>query len=115
VLEGILEHILLGLLCQPASVYDLKAVLDHGIGPFWAAELSQIYPNLKRLEQRGSLRSRRATSKRGPGRIVYEITAAGRKELAAWLRNGPQFGHMRQTFLAQIYLMDELSDPEHTL
>jgi PadR family transcriptional regulator, regulatory protein AphA len=110
-----LEHILLGLLREPASGYDLKAVLDHGIGHFWAAELSQIYPSLKRLEKQGLLRSRRADSKRGPGRIVYEITAAGRKELAAWLRNEPQFGDMRHTFLAQIYLMDELSDLPHTL
>lgn len=110
-----LEHILLGLLREPASGYDLKAVLDHGIGHFWAAELSQIYPSLKRLEKQGLLRSRRAASKRGPGRIVYEITAMGRKELAAWLRNEPQFGDMRHTFLAQIYLMDELSDLQHTL
>ena len=110
-----LEHILLGLLREPASGYDLKAVLDHGVGHFWAAELSQIYPSLKRLEKQGLLRSRRAASKRGPGRIVYEITPTGRKELAAWLRNEPQFGDMRHTFLAQIYLMDELSDLAHTL
>jgi DNA-binding PadR family transcriptional regulator len=110
-----LEHILLGLLRVPASGYDLKAVLDHGIGHFWAAELSQIYPSLKRLEERGLLRSRRAASKRGPGRIVYEITAAGRKKLDAWLRNEPQFGNMRHAFLAQIYLMDELADLPRTL
>jgi DNA-binding PadR family transcriptional regulator len=110
-----LEHILLGLLREPASGYDLKAVLDHGIGHFWAAELSQVYPTLKRLEKQKLLRSRRAASKRGPGRIVYEITASGRKELAAWLRNEPEFGDMRHTFLAQIYLMDELSDLPHTL
>ena len=110
-----LEYILLGLLRKPASGYDLKAVLDNGIGHFWAAELSQVYPSLKRLEKQKLLRSRRAASKRGPGRIVYEITATGRKELAAWLRNEPQFGDMRHTFLAQIYLMDELSDLPHTL
>ncbi|HWZ97377.1 MAG TPA: PadR family transcriptional regulator [Candidatus Dormibacteraeota bacterium] len=110
-----LEHILLGLLREPASGYDLKAILDHGIGHFWAAELSQVYPTLKRLEKQKLLRSRRAASKRGPGRIVYELTAAGRKQLANWLRQEPQFGDMRHTFLAQIYLMDELSDLQHTL
>jgi PadR family transcriptional regulator AphA len=110
-----LEHILLGLLREPASGYDLKAVLDHGIGHFWAAELSQIYPSLKRLEKQGLLRSRRAASKRGPGRIVYQVTAEGRRHLAVWLRNGPQFEDMRHAFLAQIYLMDELSDLPYTL
>jgi PadR family transcriptional regulator, regulatory protein AphA len=110
-----LEHILLGLLREPASGYDLKVILDNGIGHFWAAELSQIYPTLKRLEKQKLLRSRRAASKRGPGRIVYEITATGRKQLASWLRSDPQFEDMRHTFLAQIYLMDELSDLPHTL
>jgi PadR family transcriptional regulator AphA len=110
-----LVHILLGLLREPASGYDLKAILDHGIGHFWAAELSQVYPSLKRLEKQGLLRSRRADSKRGPGRIVYELTATGRKKLATWLRGEPEFGDMRHTFLAQIYLMDELSDLPQTL
>jgi PadR family transcriptional regulator AphA len=110
-----LEHILLGLLRTPASGYDLKNVLDNGIGHFWAAELSQVYPTLKRMEKQKLLRSRRAASKRGPGRIVYEITPTGRKKLAAWLRNGPQFEDMRHTFLAQLYLMDELSDLAQTL
>jgi PadR family transcriptional regulator AphA len=110
-----LEHILLGLLREPASGFDLKSVLDNGIGHFWAAELSQVYPSLKRLEKQKFLRSRRAASKRGPGRIVYEITANGRKKLASWLQDDPQFEDMRHTFLAQIYLMDELSDLPHTL
>lgn len=110
-----LEYILLGLLREPASGYDLKDILDNGIGHFWVAELSQVYPTLKRLEKQKLLRSRRAASKRGPRRIVYEITENGRKELAAWLRSEPQCGDMRHTFLAQIYLMDELSDLPQTL
>ena len=35
-----LEHILLGLLREPASGYDLKAIFDERIQHFWAAELS---------------------------------------------------------------------------
>ena len=110
-----LDHILLGLLREPASGYDLKAILDHGIRHFWAAELSQIYPTLKRLEKQGFLRSRRASSKRGAGRVLYEVTAKGHSQLATWLESGPQFGDMRHTFLAQIYMMDELSDFTRTL
>ncbi len=110
-----LEYILLGLLREPASGFDLKSILDNGIGHFWAAELSQVYPTLKRLEKQKLLKSRLAASKRGPKRIVYEITATGRKKLASWLQQDPQFEDMRHTFLAQIYLMDELSDLPHTL
>lgn len=110
-----LEHILLGLLREPASGYDLKAIIDRGIGHFWAAELSQIYPALKRMEKTGWLRSRRARSKRGPGRLVYEVTPTGRRQLADWLRRGPEFGDMRHIFLAQIFVMDELGDLRQTL
>lgn len=110
-----LEHILLGLLRRPASGYELKTVFDEGIGHFWAAELSQIYPTLKRLEKKGWLRGRRAASKRGPGRRVYETTPAGRRALAEWLSSGPQIGDERFAYLAQIYLMDELRDLRQTL
>ncbi len=110
-----LDHVLLGLLRQPASGFDLKAMFDEGIGHFWSAELSQIYPTLKRLEKKGWLRSRSAPAKRGRGRRVYEITPPGRKALQAWLSGGPQVGDERLAFLAQIYLMDELGDLGKTL
>ncbi len=110
-----LDHILLGLLRQPASGYDLKAVFDQGMAHFWAAELSQIYPTLKRLEKRRWLRSRAAASKRGHGRRVYETTPAGRRALRQWLAAGPQIGDERFAYLAQIYLMDELGDLRQTL
>jgi DNA-binding PadR family transcriptional regulator len=110
-----LDHVLLGLLREPASGFDLKGMFDQGIGHFWAAELSQIYPTLKRLERKGWLRSHSAPAKRGRGRRVYEITPAGRKALQIWLAGDPQVGDERLAFLAQIYLMDELGDLGKTL
>jgi len=105
-----LEHILLGLLREPASGYDLKRVFDERISHFWAAELSQIYPTLGRLERRRWVRSRRAESKRGPGRRIYDLTPAGRKELRAWLAGPPQFGDERFAYLGQLFFMGELGD-----
>jgi PadR family transcriptional regulator, phenolic acid-responsive transcriptional regulator len=110
-----LEHILLGLLRQPASGYDLKKVFDERIGYFWAAELSQIYPTLDRLERRRWIRGRRAPSKRGSGRRVYAITPSGRRALREWLRGEPQLGDERFAYLAQVYFMDELGDLGLTL
>ena len=110
-----LDHILLGLLRQPASGYDLKAIFDQRIGYFWAAELSQIYPTLQRMEKKGWLKSRPATAKRGPKRKVYQITAPGRRALRAWLEAGPELGNERFTYLAKVYLMDELGDLRKTL
>jgi len=76
-----LDHILLGLLREPASGYDLKDAFNETVAHFWSAELSQIYPTLKRLEERGLLRSRREPSPKGPDRRVYRLTGEGREEL----------------------------------
>jgi PadR family transcriptional regulator, regulatory protein AphA len=110
-----LEHILLGLLREPASGYDLKAIFDERLHYFWAAELSQIYPALQGLERKGLLRSRQAPSKRGPGRRVYQITPAGQRTLRQWLESGPELHNERMDYLAKIYLMDELGDLKKTL
>jgi len=110
-----LDHILLGLLREPASGYDLKAVFGERIHYFWPAELSQVYPAMQRLEDKGLLRSREAPAKRGPRRRVYQTTAAGHRALRQWLNDGPEIGDERIGFLAKIYLMDELGDLGGTL
>ncbi len=105
-----LDHILLGLLREPATGYDLKRVFAERIRHFWSAELSQIYPTLKRLERRRMLRSRVEPSTKGPHRKVYALTDEGREELARWLRGGPAVGAERFAYLAQLYFMDAIGD-----
>ena len=111
----ILENILLGMLGQPASGYDLKTEFSEGARYFWSAELSQIYPTLKRMEQRGWLCSEVASSVKGPPRRVYRRTVDGRKQLLEWLRSGPRMGTERFAYLAQLCFMHELEDLEQTL
>jgi DNA-binding PadR family transcriptional regulator len=108
-----LDHLLLGLLREPASGYDIKRAFDEAIGHFWAAELSQVYPALKRMERDGLLRSRSTPSSRGPARTVYAVTAAGRRELRAWLAQPPRMRSERIEWLAQLWFMDET--PEKAL
>lgn len=78
-----LEHILLGLLREPATGYDIKNAFSASVRHFWSAELSQIYPTLKRLEQRRMLRSRLEPSPKGPNRRVYTLTEEGRADCCA--------------------------------
>ena len=103
-----LEHIVLGCLETPASGYDIKIYFDRQIRQFWSAELSQIYPTLKRLEGRGWLTSRREPSTKGPPRKVYTRTPAGREALIEWLTGGPQVGSERFSYLAQVFFMDQV-------
>ena len=109
-----LDHILLGLLREPATGYDLKDAFRERVGHFWSAELSQIYPTLKRLEQRRLLRSHLEPSPKGPNRRVYTLTEEGRAELLRWICGDPVVGTERFAYLAQIYFMDTLGDLRQT-
>lgn len=105
-----LEHILLALLVEPSSGYDLKKRFDGGARFYWAAELSQIYPTLKRLEERGFLTSTGAPSDKGPRRRVYTRTESGREELLGWLGRGPVMSGQRLAYLAQLEHLYEIGD-----
>ena len=110
-----LRHILLGMLREPASGYDLKKQFGMSLAHFYDAELSQIYPTLGRLETDGLLRSKREPSERGPERKVYSRTTAGARELESWLTAGPQQQGERLTWLAQVFFLGQQGDPELTL
>jgi PadR family transcriptional regulator AphA len=109
-----LQHILLGLLREPASGYDLKAYFDSSVRYFWAAELSQIYPTLQRMERDGLLKSKVEPSSKGPKRRVYSLTPSGRKMLREWLLGEPQLGDERYGFVAQFFFMDATGDWRET-
>ena len=111
----ILEYILLGMLKEPATGYALKTEFDQGARHFWSAELSQIYPALKRMETRGWLKSTVEPSDKGPERRVYNRTKAGSAALSRWLRSDPIAGMERFAYLAQLIYMGHIDDVEATL
>ena len=64
--------VILGLLAiAPRSGYEIKAVVDRSTRFFWAASYSQIYPELRRLEQDGLIAGEDEPSG-GRARRVYE-------------------------------------------
>ncbi|MDJ0787577.1 MAG: PadR family transcriptional regulator [Myxococcota bacterium] len=86
-----LRHAILGIVNhEPVHAYALKRVLDEGISSFWPVNLAAIYPSLRKLEEEGLVAHRLEKSTEGrPDRKVYEITDAGREELARWRRLPP--------------------------
>ncbi len=110
-----LRHILLGLLKEPHSGYDLKKQFDRSLRNFWRAELSQIYPLLQKMETEGLLSSRASESDIGPTRRVYKRTARGRRALLDWLNDGPVVNSERIEYLAQTYFLAELEDDDAIL
>lgn len=81
-----LEHaILVSLSEQPAAGLDLTRRFDRSIGFFWSATHQQIYRVLGRMESDGWVRSAAVSQEGRRGKTVYEVTGAGRDELARWL------------------------------
>ena len=100
------------MLAEPQSGYDIKRAFNRSLRNFWNAELSQIYPQLKKMETDGLLTSRMVASTNGPPRRLYRRTAKGRRHLAAWLTDGPVVGDERITYLAQTFFLAEIADEE---
>jgi DNA-binding PadR family transcriptional regulator len=85
-----LGYALLGLLArQPLSGYDIAAQLQRGVGPFWHARHSQIYPELARLEAGGLVEHEVVEQHDRPSKKVYAVTDAGRAALAEWVVSPP--------------------------
>jgi DNA-binding PadR family transcriptional regulator len=81
-----LGYALLGLLARgPLSGYDIATQLKHGVGPFWHARHSQIYPELARLAADGLITHVRVEQHDRPDKKVYSLTPAGQAALEAWL------------------------------
>jgi len=103
-----LQSILLGMLVQPASGYDLKQAFEQQQAHYWSANLAQIYPTLKRMEAEGLLNSEEQLSDKGPPRKVYRRTGLGRAALVDWLQGGPEVHTDRLSWLAQVGFLAEL-------
>jgi PadR family transcriptional regulator AphA len=68
----------------PSTAYDVKRALARLAGEYWSAPHTQVYRECARLAAAGLLDERaEATGRR---RRIYELTAAGREAVTAWVR-----------------------------
>ncbi|HJD80713.1 PadR family transcriptional regulator [Kitasatospora aureofaciens] len=82
-----LEHaILVSLLEQPGSGYELARRFDRSIGRFWTATHQQIYRVLRRMEADGWVAAEEVAQDGRPDKKVYSAAGPGRAALAEWLR-----------------------------
>ena len=81
---------MLGMLALGARTgYDIKRIVERSTRFFWAASYGQIYPELRYLETAGLIVGRSAPTG-GRKRMEYDLTEAGRYELAKWLARRPR-------------------------
>ncbi|HLB23963.1 MAG TPA: PadR family transcriptional regulator [Dehalococcoidia bacterium] len=104
-----LKHALLGILTvRPMTGYELKQFFDSSVQHFWNAELSQIYPTLKSLEEQGWVDKHVEVQESRPNKKIYEITGSGRDEFARWVRNPQPPADLRDPFLIKVFFGTEL-------
>ncbi|MEU2157421.1 PadR family transcriptional regulator [Streptomyces sp. NPDC019396] len=81
-----LDHaILVSLLENPGSGYELARRFERSFGYFWTATHQQIYRVLKRMESDGLLVVRDVPQQGRPDKKEYSVAEPGRAELSRWL------------------------------
>lgn len=110
-----LPHILLGLLAEPKSGYEIKKRFDESLRHFWFVELSQLYPSLKKLVVDGLATVEESPSNKGPDKKLYRRTDAGRETLLTWLVDEPVKTPTKIPHLAKIFFMGELEQADDAI
>jgi DNA-binding PadR family transcriptional regulator len=82
-----IHHAVLALLDdRPSYGYELKGEFEAAVGPQWGElNIGHLYQVLDRLVRDGLASKRDVPQQDRPDKVVYRITAAGRRELADWL------------------------------
>jgi DNA-binding PadR family transcriptional regulator len=95
-------------LCDETTGYEIKQIVDHSTRFFWAASYGQIYPELRRLEDRGLVRGTSQPSG-GRARRVYTLTPSGRRALEGWLSSPEEhFYELRDEGMLKLFFSDSL-------
>lgn len=102
-----LRYAILGFLSStPSTGYDLGRAFSLGAGAYWEASTSQIYPELRRLEEEGLIEGKVSQSDR-LNRCVYRLTTAGKEDLKRWVESEINYPPRRDPERIQLLFLDE--------
>jgi DNA-binding PadR family transcriptional regulator len=104
---------LLGLLMtDPKHGYELYQEFSRELGRVWVIGQSQLYAQLKQLEEAGLVSAHTEPQPSRPPRKVYRLTPEGREAFEAWVHEPtPYLRTIRVEFLARLYFFQRLSLP----
>lgn len=109
--KNLLKYILLGLLeNNKRTGYDLKKLFETEIGQFWSAKHSQIYLELKRLEEQGLIVSETTLTSKLE-KTYYTITDEGLAILKEW--ESTPTGELpinKDEFILKLYFVKDKND-----
>jgi PadR family transcriptional regulator, regulatory protein AphA len=103
------EFVVLGLLYEkPTHGYDLhKQITDpDNIGMIWHINMSNLYAQLEKLEQKGFITGVIHSGETHPNRTEYHITQEGQQAFVAWLETVVSHPRdFRQEFMARYFYL----------
>ena len=110
-----LHYGLLGLLSYHDSTgYDLTKIFESSLNNFWHAQSSQIYRELKRMEESGWVSSHNKIQKGRPNKRIYTITEIGKTEFKKWMaKTKLEFENYHN--IMQLRIFFGADDPKTTL
>lgn len=84
-LQGSLDLLVLKILSRRPRLhgYAIMTAIQDRSGEVLRAEEGSLYPALHRMEEAGWIRAEWTTKENGRRARIYELTAAGRKQLAS--------------------------------
>ena|SRR5690349_2809934 len=84
-LQGSLDLLVLKILSRRTRLhgYAIMSAIQDMSGDVLRAEEGSLYPALHRMEETGWIRAQWITKENGRRARIYELTAAGRKQLTA--------------------------------
>lgn len=105
--------VLLGLLFPgPKHGYELHQEFTESLGAVWQVGLSQLYAQLKALEDEGLVACQTEVQPNRPARKVYSLTESGRQRFLEWLHEPtPHIRGIRLEFLSRLFLFNRLGLP----
>ena len=109
-----LRHGILGLINNGDKTgYEIMTVFRDSLSHFWTAHTSQIYRELRTMEQAGWISQTHVPQQGKPDKNVFSITPAGHEELLSWLRNDNIPAGFKNPFLMKTFFMGELPVEEN--
>ncbi|HWD01644.1 MAG TPA: helix-turn-helix transcriptional regulator [Amycolatopsis sp.] len=107
-----LRYALLALLtARPLTAYDISKQFSTSVGFVWYAPDSQIYPQLRRMEEEGLVEATELPSEGRRTKREYRITDEGVRQFRAWINDPPGYQRERDVHrLVTAYL--EWARPE---
>lgn len=110
--KRVLPFIILGILKQNPGFTgkEITYQFENEIGEFWKASHSQVYPELKKMEQDNWITSKQSSE--NEKEIYYSITENGEKILSDWISEPiTQIPISRDLFSLKMFFINDPHDP----